>query len=106
MKNPPDQLITKDEEAILSIEDSLKTILSRLQELQEKQEEIQKELRQMNTNINAIHQSTSHMDSHIEMVDGVYQQVKDPFFAVMDYAGSFCNPKTKAIKEQSDDETH
>lgn len=82
-----------------AIEDSLKIILSRLEELQNKQAEIQKELRQMNTKMDAIDQSTSHMTSHIEMVDGVYNQVKDPFFAVMDYAGSFCNPKTKAIKD-------
>ena len=79
----------------------LGAILELLHDIQVKQANIEKELVQINAKLDAVQQSSAHMDSHIELIDGVYHQVKDPFFAVMDYAGSLCN--TKAIKDQTDE---
>lgn len=46
--------------------------------------------------INELQRSANRMDAHIDLVDGVYNKVKDPFFAVMDYAGSLL--KSNAVE--------
>jgi hypothetical protein len=38
------------------------------------------------------------MDSHIELVDGVYHRVKAPFFATMEYVGSMIGSNEKSIE--------
>ncbi len=83
------------------VNSTLHTILKLFQGMQARQERIEKELIEINKKIDAIQQSTAHMDSHIDLVDVVYHRVKDPFFAVMDYAGSCFNSNTKAVEDQS-----
>lgn len=39
----------------------------------------------------------SKMSSHIDMVDGVYKQVKHPFHTIMDYASIVLSNKTPSI---------
>ena len=85
------------------IKDTLERILTIVQDLQVRQDRSEKELIEINKKIDSIQQSTAHMDSHIEMVDGVYHRVKEPFFAVMNYANTCFNSNTKAVEDQSSD---
>ena len=71
-----------------------------IRDLRVKLEQIEAHMSQIEKKLDGIQQSASNMDSHIDLVDGVYRQVKTPFFAVMDYAGSYLAPR--AIEQEED----
>lgn len=78
-------------------DDKLRKLCEMMHNLQLGQQKLEIQLLEVNNKLDVIQKSTTHMDSHIDLVDGVYNNVKDPFFAVMDYAGSVLN--TKAIED-------
>ena len=84
-----------------SIEQKLELIDSRLDTLKTNAETLNVNLIALDSKITTIQQSSANMDSHIATVDGIYNQVKEPFHSMMDAASYYFGSNT-AITDGTD----
>ena len=83
-----------NEELLRKILTKLDVLNTRLDVIDNRLDLIENRLSNIDQQLTIIRETGVNMESHIDMVNGVYGQVKEPFFAVMDYAGSFFNTNT------------